>query len=149
MEHCSIRIWGSKMVKGVSRISVSVPSTLLKRFDKLTAELMLDRSKGVQVAMRDFLTEHGWAHKLEGLATGSIVMIYDHDVKGLEEALTDIQHAYQNAISSSMHVHLDERNCLSVIAVKGEAEAIQNLGRALIANRGVKQLKTAIVSVQG
>jgi CopG family nickel-responsive transcriptional regulator len=137
-----------KMVKkGVSRISVSVPPALLKKFDKLITQMMLDRSKAIQVAMRYFLTEHGWTYKQKGTATGAIIMIYDHDVKGLEEALTDVQHAHQHIISSSMHIHLSERDCLSVVAVKGEAEAIQNLAKALIANRGVKQLKTAIVSI--
>jgi len=136
------------MVKrGVSRISVSVQPSLLKKFDELIEQMMLDRSKAVQVAMRNFLTEHGWTYKQRGPATGAIVMIYDHDVKGLEEVLTDVQHAHQHVISSSMHVHLSERDCLSVVAVRGEAEAIQNLSRALIANRGVKQVKTAIVSV--
>lgn len=104
--------------------------------------------KAIQVAMRNFLTEHGWTYKQKGFATGAIILIYDHDVMGLEEALTDVQHAHQHIISSFMHVHLGERDCLSVVAVKEEAEAIQNLGRAMIANRGVKQLETAIVSVQ-
>lgn len=133
--------------KGVSRISISLPPDLFEKFDDTIKQMMLDRSKAIQIAMRNFLTEYRWTHEQRGMATGAIVMIYDHEVKGLEESLTDVQHVHQHIINSSMHVHLGERDCLSVVAVRGEAGAIQNLAKELIAKRGIKQLKTAIVSV--
>jgi len=148
VEKCSILLRAIKVAKkGVSRISISVPPELLKKFNETITQMMLDRSKAIQVAMRNFLTEYGWTREERGTATGAIVMIYDHEVKGLEENLTNVQHAHQHIISSSMHVHLSERDCLSVIAVKREVGAIQDLAKELIAQRGVKQLKTAVVSI--
>lgn len=54
--------------------------------------------------------------------------------------MTDIQHEYIDLISSTTHVHLDERNCLEILAVKGEVKSIQSLAKRLMAERGVKQL---------
>jgi len=129
--------------KGVLRFSVSVPPELLTEFNEAIARMGYDRSKAVQVAMRNFLTEYKWTYEEKGVATGTITIIYDHEVKGLEESLTDTQHLYGNIINSTMHIHLDEGNCLLVIAFKGEVKTIQNLAKELMSKRGVKQLKLA------
>ena len=131
--------------KGVSRFSVSVPPELRTEFDETIARMGYDRSKAIQLAMRNFLTEYMWKYEEEGVAAGTVTIIYDHEVKGLEESLTFVQHLRRNIISSTMHVHLDERNCLSVIAVKGEIKTIQNLAKELMSKRGIKQLKLATV----
>jgi CopG family nickel-responsive transcriptional regulator len=128
--------------KGVLRFSVSVPPELLAEFDEAIVHMDYDRSKAVQAAMRNFLTEYKWTYEEKGLATGTITIIYDHKVKGLEESLTETQHLYGNVINSTMHVHLDEGNCLLVIAFKGEVKMIENLAKEM-SKRGVKQLKLA------
>lgn len=74
-------------------------------------------------------------------------MVYDHEVRGVEEALTDIQHHNQNIINSSMHIHLDDRYCLEMIAVRGEVRAAQHLAQELMRQRGVKQTKLALVAL--
>ncbi len=75
-----------------------------------------------------------------------MVMIYDHEVKGLETALTDVQHEHNRVIYSSMHIHLSERECLETIAVKGDINEIRNLAQKLTTKRGVKQVKLTIIS---
>jgi CopG family nickel-responsive transcriptional regulator len=73
--------------------------------------------------------------------------MYDHEVRGLMETLTDIQHHHLGLISSTTHVHLDERNCLEIIAFKGEVKLIQSLAEKLMTTRGVKQLKVTTLMV--
>ena len=130
--------------RGVSRISVSVPPDLLSVFEETIKRLGYDRSKAVQVAMRNFLTDYKLQEGI-GVVTGALVMVYDHEVKGLDETLTDVQHRFESVISSAMHIHLDERNCLEIIAVKGEVKRIQDLAQELMTKRGVKQFKQTIV----
>jgi CopG family nickel-responsive transcriptional regulator len=81
-----------------------------------------------------------------GTRVGVLAMIYDHEVKDLEDALTEIQHKHSRVIYSSMHFHLSERECLEVIAVKGEAEEIRKLIQELATKKGVKQVKSIMVS---
>ncbi|MEM3438011.1 MAG: nickel-responsive transcriptional regulator NikR, partial [Nitrososphaerales archaeon] len=118
--------------KGVSRISISLPPDLLDEFDKVIKQIGYDRSKAIQLSMRNFLTENKWMYEEKGIVMGALVMIYDHEVKGLEESLTDTEHIYSDIISSSMHIHLDERKCLEIIALKGKVESIRNLTQKLM-----------------
>lgn len=133
--------------KGVLRFSVSVPPQLLLEFDKAIACLGYDRSKAIQLAMRNFLTEYKWETEKKGVVAGTVTIIYDHEVKGLEETLTDVQHSYREIIGSTMHIHLDKRMCLLVIAVKGEIEKIQEFSKEVMNKRGVKQLKLVTVTI--
>jgi CopG family nickel-responsive transcriptional regulator len=96
--------------------------------------------------MQSLITESKWICEKMGAAVGVIAMVYDHQVKGLEEELTDIQHQFEEAICSSMHVHLAEENCLEIIAVKGKASDVKDLAQELKTKRGIKQLKLAIVT---
>ncbi|MEM3539164.1 MAG: nickel-responsive transcriptional regulator NikR [Nitrososphaerales archaeon] len=131
--------------KGVSRISISLPPDLLDEFDKVIKQIGYDRSKAIQLSMRNFLTENKWMYEEKGIVMGALVMIYDHEVKGLEESLTDTEHIYSDIISSSMHIHLDERKCLEIIALKGKVESIRDLTQKLMGKRGVMQIRLAIV----
>lgn len=131
--------------KGVSRFGVSVPPELLKKFDEALERAGYDRSKAIQLAMRNFLTEYKWKHEDEGVAAGTVNLIYDHEVKGSEESLTDTQHHYRDIISSTMHIHLDDQTCLLVIAVKGQVNQIKKLAKELMKKRGMKQLKLVTV----
>ena len=107
------------MSGGVVRFNVSVLPDLLEEFDETINKLGYTRSNAIQVAMRDFLIDHKWTVEQEGKIAGAITMIYDHNVRGLVETLTDIQHHHIEVISSTTHVHLDENNCLEIIAVRG------------------------------
>ena len=132
----------------VTRIGVSVPTGLLKDFDETTRRMgYRDRSKAIHVAMRNLITEYQWMHEEEGTQTGAVVILFDHTVRGLEDALTDVQHDFMRIISSTMHIHLDEQNCLEIIAVRGESKTIKAFAQKLAGIRGIKQLKVAITHV--
>lgn len=137
----------SGVAVGVSRFSVSVDPVLLEEFDGTIGEIGYNRSTAIQVAMRDFLTEHKWSMEEEGIVAGAITMIYDHHVKGLGGMLTGIQHDFLDVISSTTHVHLDHDDCLEILAVKGNPKRIKELTRSLRASRGVKQLKYSMLNI--
>lgn len=139
---------GSALTKElVSRISISLPSALLRRFDEHSDRLSYtNRSKAIQDAMQHLISESKWLCERRGTGVGAITMVYDHHVKQLEDTLTEIQHQFHVVICSSMHVHLDDDNCLEIIAIRGPTEKVQELTTALQTQRGVKQLKLTIVT---
>jgi len=141
-------IWlGVYLASGVTRFSVSVDPDLLDEFDETVNRMGYTRSSAIQMAMRGFLTDHKWTVEKEATIAGAITMIYEHDVGGLTDTLTHIQHHHLDAISSTTHVHLDEHNCLETIAVKGAVKEIQSLAKKLMTTRGVKQLKIATLMI--
>ena len=132
------------MPEAVTRFSVSVDPELMRVFDEVSGDLNYSRSSAVQIAMRDFLTEHNWKN-LKGDVVGAITILYDHHVKGLGDELTNAQHDYYNAITSTTHVHLDHQNCLEILVVKGSAREIDELARKVYSMRGIKQIKLSIL----
>ena len=133
----------------IVRVGVTFPPELLKEFDEITGKMGYEsRSKAIQDAVRLFVSEKKWLQEEEEISqTGILLMVYDHEVKGLGRELTETQHHHSDLISSTMHIHLGERDCLEAIAVKGTASEIRNLSNELTTKKGVKILKAMIVSV--
>ena len=132
----------------IVRVGVTFPPELLKDFDEVTGKMGYEnRSKAVQDAVRLFVSERKWLREEKGVQAGVLTLLYDHEARGLEEALTDIQHHHAGIICSVMHIHLSEKECLEAIAARGSAAQIRKLSGQLSACRGVKILKTTIVSV--
>jgi len=99
-----------------------------------------------QDAVTSFITEQRLLRKQKGKKAGVLVMVYDHDVKGLEDDLIEAQHHHREVICSSLHVHLSDKECLEAVAVKGDAEDIRELAHELATRKGVKQLRSTIIT---
>ena len=124
-----------------------MPLELLRDFDETIKSVRYsDRSKAIRAAMCSFISESKLMHEEREVMAGALLVVYDHQVKGLEETLTDIQHHHENIMRSTMHIHLDEKNCLEIIAVKGQAKDIQDLAKKLTTKTGVKQLKQSVIT---
>jgi CopG family nickel-responsive transcriptional regulator len=128
----------------VSRISISIDPELLNELDELIQRTGYSRSSAVQLAIRDFLTEHKWKD-LDGVLSGVITMTYEHHTGGIMEELTGLQHDYTDIINSSTHIHLDHDNCLEILAIKGEASLIKNLAESLGTTRGITQIRVTLM----
>ena len=132
----------------VTRVGVTFPPELLKDFDEIINKMgYQSRSKAIQDAVRLYVSERKWIKEEDTVQTGIILMVYDHDARGLDSELTETQHEHKSIITSTMHIHVSERDCLEAIAVKGKASEIRHLSDELTTRRGVKILKTTIVTV--
>jgi CopG family nickel-responsive transcriptional regulator len=131
---------------GVERFSISAPPELLEEFDGAIGKLGQDRSKAIQQAMRLFLSEHRWMEK-EGDCAGAIIVTYDHGVHESEEEITDLQHQFREVVNSALHLHIDESNCLQMIAVRGSAGVVSQLISKLSACKGVKQVRFTVLGI--
>ncbi|MFH0896498.1 MAG: nickel-responsive transcriptional regulator NikR [Candidatus Bathyarchaeota archaeon] len=135
------------MSEGVSRISVSVPPDLLRKFDEALKRLGYEeRSKAVHTAMQNFVTESKWLCAKRGRGVGAIVMVYDSTIRQVGDALTEMQHRYRRIAESVIQLHLDDKNCLEIIPVQGDAAEVKSLVEALMTIDGVKEVKLAIVT---
>ena len=127
---------------GVKRFTVSVSPDLLKSFDDIIGEMGYDRSKAIGLAMRNFLAEYAW-NRESGKGAGAISLIYDHERRQVDKELTEIQHHHREVIISTTHVHLDQHNCLLIIAVRGDVGSILELAREITGAKGVLQVRLA------
>jgi CopG family nickel-responsive transcriptional regulator len=119
------------------RFTVSLERELLTRFDRLCQERgWTNSSEAIRDAIRSRLVEQEW--DAGEVVAGVITLLYDHHQPGLPERLTGAQHRSLANVVSATHVHVDRRNCLEFIAVKGAAEEILRLKNDLIGLKGVK-----------
>ena len=78
-----------------------------------------NRSEVVRDLVRDALVEDECS--MPGrIVMGTLTIVYSHHANDLQEKLHHIQHTYLDMVVASMHVHVDEENCLEVIILKGE-----------------------------
>ena len=132
----------------IRRVGVTFPPELLKDFDEIIETTgYKNRSKAVQDAVRLFVAERNLLQNETGDQAGLMMMLYGHEVGGLENALTHVQHHFAHIICSTMHIHLSETDCLEAIAVKGKAGDIRKLRDQLTAKKGVKLLKVTVFSI--
>jgi CopG family nickel-responsive transcriptional regulator len=132
----------------ITRVGVTFPPDLLKDFDDVIGKMgYLNRSKAVQDAVRLFVSEQKWLQSKRGTMAGVLILLYDHEARGLENTLTHVQHHYPHVICSTMHVHLSETECLEAISVKGSVEEIRKLSNELSSKKGLKALKTSIFDI--
>ncbi|UAL07339.1 MAG: nickel-responsive transcriptional regulator NikR [Candidatus Methanogranum gryphiswaldense] len=131
---------------GVTRIGVSLEPELLKDFDKLISKKgYVSRSEAIRDLVRDSLAESEWKNDKEYMS-GVIVMIYDHEVTGIGEKLTVLQHEKMQNINTSIHVHLDHDRCMEVIIVEGELGHLKELTNEISAIKGVLRCKLTMAS---
>lgn len=130
-----------------TRFGVSVPTDLMEEFDeKIEEKMYTNRSEAIRDLIRDFLVEEKWEESDEEVY-GSLTLIYDHEKKGISDKLTDIQHEDHTHIVSTMHIHLDENNCMETMAIKGKPQDIKKIADRLKSTKGVKHGKLMMTSV--
>jgi CopG family nickel-responsive transcriptional regulator len=131
----------------IARVSITFPPELLRELDEAIKEMEYDsRSKAIQDAVTSFITEQRLLKKQKGKKAGVLVMVYDHEAKGLEDDLIEAQHHHRHIICSTLHIHLSDRECLEAVAVKGDAEEIRKLAQELATKKGVKQVRSTIIT---
>jgi len=133
----------------VTRISLSLPPELLTKFDATADRAgFSDRSKAIQAAMRDFITEQAQTVRDDSPITGSLLVLYDHEARGIDAALTDLEHHSMKIISSSIHIHMDTRRCLKIVVLRGRYDEMKSLERSLRNLKGVLQIKLSFLKTE-
>lgn len=123
------------------RFGVSADARLLEKFDEMIAEkCYANRSEAIRDLIRDQLVEFAWTKSQEEVV-GTLTLVYNHESRDLSDKLTRLQHHHHSAIISTLHVHLDEHNCLEVLVMRGESKIIKSLADKLIGTKGVKHGK--------
>jgi CopG family transcriptional regulator, nickel-responsive regulator len=130
----------------ITRFGISMDDKLLARFDEYMAEHgYANRSEAIRDLVRERLINDEWKNE-NGETVGTITLVYDHHQRDLTEKLTEQQHHYHSQILSTLHVHLDARHCLEVLAVRGKTSILKKIADQLISARGVKHGKLVMTS---
>ncbi|MBN1505828.1 MAG: nickel-responsive transcriptional regulator NikR [Sedimentisphaerales bacterium] len=122
----------------IDRIGVSLEKELLAAFDGVIARKgYASRSE----ALRDLIRQQISADRLgnpKAQAVAAVFLVYEHHSTKLMAMLADLQHSHFLQVISSMHIHLDQHNCLEVIVLRGLVGEINKTAENIISLKGVK-----------
>lgn len=137
------------MASDLVRFSIAIPAKLLDEFDEYTSRrgLLVNRSEAIRNLIRDALVDDGLQDPAANIV-GSITVIYDHHTPDLTRKIDEVEHNYPDEVVSSMHVHLDHRSCLEVIAVKGRARKVNELANCLLGIKGILYGKLTVAATE-
>jgi CopG family transcriptional regulator, nickel-responsive regulator len=125
-------------MSGLSRFGVSLEEELLQAFDlSIGGQGYQNRSEAIRDLIRDHLIQKK-VGKGDQAVVGVISLLYDHRTHHLSDVLADMQHKASVLVNASLHIHLDEHNCLEVIVVRGSADKVHEVAGKLIATKGVQ-----------
>jgi len=131
----------------IVRFGVSIDKNLVKSFDSLIKKKgYANRSEAFRDLIRDSLVEDEWQQKA-GEAVGVVTLVFNHEQRELNHKLTHLQHHHEGLIISSLHIHLDEHNCLEAIVLRGPSQEVKKVADLLISTKGVKHGKLAATTI--
>ena len=127
----------------VTRISITIPKSVLSKVHDVMGIAGMDsRSKFISIALDNYVARLSWVLG-RGHVAGSVVLIYDHERGEVAKRVTHVQHEHLDIVRSSLHVHLDEHNCLEMLCVVGDVERVKSLIASLERIAGLKGLDYA------
>ena len=130
----------------VTRIGISLEPELLKEFDDLvTGKGYTNRSEAIRDIIRFSLIDERWKDE-EAEVVGTITIVYDHAKGSVQERLMSIQHDHHVNIASTVHLHLNQDQCLEVLLVWGKVREVKHLADEVISVKGVNFGKLTMTS---
>ncbi len=75
---------------------------------------------------------------------GTLTLLYEHENINIGHALNDLQHQFLDEVISSLHVHLDNANCLEILVLRGSSQQVRNLAKRMQSMRGIKLAKLVL-----
>ena len=121
-----------------ARFGVSLDMNLLDRFDSLIRKMGYDnRSEAIRDLIRQKLIEEQWQAPSEE-TFGVVSLMYESDSAAVNGRLGELERGCCQSILSSLHAHIDRRNCLEVVLLKGPGRQVRSIGEKLVSLRGIK-----------
>jgi CopG family nickel-responsive transcriptional regulator len=130
----------------VSRISMSLSGELLIELDRMVDDRgYASRSQAISDMLHQFLVEHR-REVGNDVMVGTITLLYDNSVPGLQKQLADLQYRHIDEVISSLHVPVMGNQTMEVILVQGPAQKLQAIADKMITQRGVTSGRIQVVA---
>lgn len=133
-------------MNNVIRFGVSIEEKLLQRFDGLIGERgYMNRSEAIRDLIRDMLVREETSDP-ETEVIGTLTLVYSHEVREISDKMDELQHEYFQNVISTIHVHLDQHNCLEVLLLRGKSMTVRDIADHLLSIKNVRHGKLTITS---
>jgi len=136
----------------LERIGVSLDKGLLSKFDKLISEQgYQSRSEALRDLVRPAVERRAASKIRRPKPWRRFFIVYNHHSTKLTKSLIDLQHTHMTSatlqVISSLHVHLNEHDCLEVIVLRGRVSEINHVAERILSMKGVKLGRVNVVAM--
>jgi CopG family nickel-responsive transcriptional regulator len=119
-------------------VSLSIPQQLVQKLDNLAKSGgYASRSDALRSLIREYRARDETAPEDARLVRVFVISLIYEKGGVAERRISDVRHEYEE-IESNMHMHLDERNCVEIMIMKGHPLRVNALLKSL---RGVHKVK--------
>ena len=134
----------------MQRVTITLDDDLMAELDRMIAqhgyqnrsEAIRDFARaGMQQAAQD-------AGQTGGDCVAALVYVYDHAARDLSSRLVNNFHDHHDLSLATLHVHLDNDNCMEITALKGKTSDVQHLADHVIAERGVRYGRVVMIPTE-
>src|SRR3979411_1516597 len=104
----------------MQRITITLDDELMEELDTLIAEHgYQNRSEAIRDFARAGMQQAAHAKGKSCECVAALVYVYDHAARDLSRRLVENYHGHHDLSLATLHVHLDDNNCMEVTALRG------------------------------
>lgn len=130
----------------IERRSIAFDRDELARFDRHARKRgHKNRSEAIRDLIRQRLVEER-RQDPEARMMATLTMVYNHHDHDAQHSLIHLQHRAGAMIRSTLHVHIDEDNCLEVLLLEGKVRLLTGFADAILSTKGVRHGKLVLTS---
>jgi CopG family nickel-responsive transcriptional regulator len=130
----------------MQRITITLDDDLMKELDAMiVAHGYQNRSEAIRDFARAGMQQAAHEKGTSGECVAALVYVYDHAARDLSRRLVQNYHGHHDLALATLHVHLDDDNCMEVTALRGSGAEVQYFADHIIAERGVKYGRVVMI----
>ncbi|MCO5131643.1 MAG: nickel-responsive transcriptional regulator NikR [Xanthobacteraceae bacterium] len=123
----------------MQRITVTLDDDLMADLDRMIGEHgYQNRSEAIRDFARAGMQQASQQAGASGECVAALVYVYDHAARDLSSRLVKNFHGHHDLSLATLHVHLDDANCMEITALRGQSGEVQHFADHIIAERGVR-----------
>jgi CopG family transcriptional regulator, nickel-responsive regulator len=124
----------------VQRITISIDDALLAAVDDLGRQRgYQSRSEAFRDIVRDAAAREPALVAGDTPCMATLSYVFEHETRDLARRLTLAQHDHHDLSVSTLHVHVDHRDCLEVMVLRGTVDQVRAFADAVVTQRGVSR----------
>jgi CopG family nickel-responsive transcriptional regulator len=139
------------MTKGkkMQRITITLDDDLMDELDQMIIEQgYQNRSEAIRDFTRAGMQQAAQKMGKSGSCVAALVYVYDHAARDLSRRLVENYHGHHDLSMATLHVHLDDDNCMEVTALRGTGAEVQHFADHIIAERGVRYGRLVMIPTE-
>ena len=130
----------------MQRITITLDDDLMEGLDAMIAgQGYQNRSEAIRDFVRVGMQRAAQEKGNTGECVAALVYVYDHAARDLSRRLVENYHDHHDLSLATLHVHLDDDNCMEVTALRGPGDEVQHFADHIIAERGVKYGRVVMI----